>query len=149
MAPGDLVIESAPAAADVAFLEDRLYEFNVARTGITDGTLLALFVRDAGTVTAGLYGWTWGGCCEVRYLWVREDLRGRGLGARLLAAAEAEAVRRGCRQIVLDTHAFQAPGFYRKLGYEVFAVLADYPRGYERLHLRKALTPAGPPGCAG
>jgi len=149
MAPDDLVVETAPAAADVTFLEDRLYEFNVARTGIADGTLLAIFVRDgAGAVTAGLYGWTWGACCEVRYLWVREDLRGRGLGARLLAAAEAEAVRRGCRQIVLDTHGFQAPGFHRKLGYEVFAVLPDYPRGHERLHLCKGLEPATAPGLA-
>ena len=134
------MIEIAPAAADVAVLEDRLYEFNVAHTGIADGVLLALFVRDPGdTIAAGLYGWTWGACCEVRYLWVREDLRGQGVGSRLLVAAEQEALRRGCRQIVLDTHSFQAPGFYRKLGYETYAVLPDYPRGHERIHLRKRL----------
>src|SRR5262245_12751361 len=140
MKSGNLVIETAPAAADVAFLEDRLYDFNVDRTGIADGTLLALFVRDSdGVIVAGLYGWTWGACCEVRYLWVREDRRGHRLGSKLLAAAEREAVRRGSRQIVLDTHSFQAPGFYRKLGYEIYAVLHDYPSGHDRIHLRKSL----------
>ncbi len=135
-----LVVESTPAPADVAFLEDRLYEFNTVRTGIDDGTLLGIFVRDdAGAVIAGLYGWTWGACCEVRYLWVREDVRGQRLGATLLATAEAEAVRRGCVQVVLDTHDFQAPGFYGKLGYEIVAVLPGYPRGHDRIHLRKRL----------
>ena len=142
MATAALTVEIIPALADVTFLEDRLYEFNVARTGIADGLLLSIFVRDdAGEIAAGVYGWTWGGCCEVRYLWVREDRRGERLGSRLLAAAEAEAVRRGCRQIVLDTHSFQAPEFYRKLGYEVLAVLRDYPRGHDRIHLRKVLAP--------
>jgi len=133
-------IETAPAAADVAFLEDRLYEFNVARTGIDDGTLLAIFVRDPdGTVAAGLYGWTWDACSEIRYLWVRADLRGHGVGTRLLAAAEREIVRRGGRQVVLDTHSFQAPDFYRRFGYEVFATIGDFPRGHQRFYLRKRL----------
>jgi hypothetical protein len=33
-----------------------------------------------------------------------------------------------------------APGFYQKLGYEVFAVLEDYPRGHHNYYLRKQLT---------
>src|SRR5262249_24557101 len=101
-----------------------------------------IFVRDdLGTITAGIYGWTWGACCEIRYLWVQESLRAQGLGSRLLATAEQEAIRRGCRHVVLDTHSFQAPAFYRKLGYDVVAVVPDYPRGHQRIHLRKLLAP--------
>src|SRR5512139_2262085 len=82
-----------PTPGDIEFLEDRLYEFNRATTGISDGQLLGVFLRDADdTIVAGAAGHTWGGTCELRQVWVAEALRGRGIGRRLLAAAEAEAV---------------------------------------------------------
>ena len=128
------------SAAEIAFLEDRLYEVNAERTGFHDGAGLAIFVRDAaGAIRAGLAGHTWGGCCEIRQVWVHESLRGRGLGRRLLEAAEAEARRRGCAQIVLSTHSFQAPGLYRKLGFAQVCALEDYPRGHAQLFFCKRL----------
>lgn len=136
----DLTIETEPSLQDVQFLEDQINAFNIARTGIRDGTLLACFVRDdAHQVIAGIYGWTWGGCCEIRYLWVQRELRGRGYGRRLLLAAEQEARARGCTQIVLDTHSFQAPQFYIKYGYEIFGTVKDYPRHEQKLYLLKSL----------
>jgi hypothetical protein len=76
----------------------------------------------------------------VRYLWVRDDWRGHGYGRQLLAAAEAEAARRGCRQIVLSTHSFQAPGFYLKQGYTIVGQYENYPRGFQQIFLTKNLT---------
>jgi GNAT superfamily N-acetyltransferase len=129
-----------PSSSDIEFLEDRLYEFYVATTGISDGRSLGVFLRDESrNVMAGAAGHTWGETCERRQVWVAAPLRGRGLGRRLMAEAEAEAVRRGCRQLVLTTHTFQAPGFYRKLGFDVIAELPDFPRGYSALVLRKPL----------
>ena len=65
-------------------------------------------------------------------LWVAEQLRGRGLGRRLLVAAEAAAIKRGCRGAWLGTFDFQSRGFYERLGYTVFAELADFPDGHSR-----------------
>ena len=135
-----LVVETEPNAQDVQFLEDRLHEYNDAQTGITDGKWLAIFIRDdMGVIQAGISGWTWGGCCYIRYLWVHDDLRSQGYGTKLMQATEQEASTRGCHQILFDTHSFQAPEFYQRLGYEVFGVLDDYPLHHKNYYLRKRL----------
>src|SRR5262245_46840729 len=105
-----------PTPDDVQYLEDRIYEFNSNVTGIGDGELLAFFVRESGRIVAGICGNTWGGTCELRQFWVEESQRNRGLGTKLFQAAEQEAQRRGCTQIVLMTFSFQAPRFYERLG---------------------------------
>jgi GNAT superfamily N-acetyltransferase len=136
----DLTVESQPNLEDVEFLEDRINMLNIQRTGRSDYVPLAIFVHDGqGNIKAGVYGWTWGGCCEVKTLWVHEAMRGRGLGKRLLGAAEREALARGCNLVVLDTHSFQAPGFYQKLGYDIVGVVEGYPRGHQKVFLKKQL----------
>jgi GNAT superfamily N-acetyltransferase len=138
--PEDFRIEDDPRREDVALLDERLYEFNAAASGVDDGRWLAIFVRDgSGSIVAGLHGWTWGGTGFVRALWVHEKLHRRGLGARLLAEAEAEASRRGCHQMHLDTHSYQAPAFYRRLGYDVIGELPGWPGDDVRVFLRKPL----------
>jgi ribosomal protein S18 acetylase RimI-like enzyme len=123
-----------------ALLEDRLYEFNSRTTSIFDGTLLSAAIEDDdGNVVAGMSGHTWGGCCEIRLLWVDESRRGSGLGTALMRAAEREAMRRGCHQIVLSTHSFQAPRFYERLGFRRLAFIPEYPRGHEQVIYIKSL----------
>jgi GNAT superfamily N-acetyltransferase len=136
----ELIISTEPTPGDVQYLEDRLYDFNVAATGITDGSWLAILVRDEHRrIVAGICGNTWGGCAEIRQFWVEEARRNQGLGTRLLAAAEEEASRRGCRQMLLMTFSFQAPAFYARHGFEVIAVVDDHPDGHRNLLLRKRL----------
>jgi GNAT superfamily N-acetyltransferase len=134
------VIRTDPTPTEIGLLEDRLYEFNAKATGIGDALGLAIFERDdLDEVVAGLCGHTWGGCCEIRQLWVHEKVRGRGVGRRLMEMAEREARRRDCSHIIVATHSFQAPGFYLKLGFEIVASVPEYPRGHQHLHLRKLL----------
>jgi ribosomal protein S18 acetylase RimI-like enzyme len=125
---------------DLQFLEEQIDEHNLATTGIRDAQLLVKLHRDsAGRIYAGLSGHTWGGVAEVRFLWVDEPLRHMGIGSDLLRAAEEEACSRGCKKIVLSTHGFQAPKFYRKRGYVVAGEFSDYPRGYAQIFLEKVL----------
>jgi len=126
-----------------AALGERIYEFNSSTTGIHNAVLLNASVEDeAGRLVAGLTGHTWGGCCEILRLWVHESTRGAGVGTALMQAAEREAIRRGCRQIVLSTHSFQAPRFYEKLGFRRLAAIPNYPRGHESLIYFKELAGA-------
>ncbi len=92
-------------------LLDEIGIFNAATTGIAEfNELLTVETAADSERLAGVYGRTWGGTCLIEALWVREDMRRRGLGSRLLAAAEAEARRHGWQQLALDIHRFQAPG---------------------------------------
>jgi len=129
-----------PTPGDMQYLEDRIYEFNSSVTAIGDGELLAFFVREGDRIVAGICGNTWGGTCELRQFWVEESLRNRGFGTTLFQAAEQEARRRGCTQIILMTFSFQAPGFYGRHGFELLATIDDHPRGYQNMLMRKRLT---------
>lgn len=134
-----LIIEDNPDPRDVDFLDGQINSFNVAVTRIDDWRALAIFVREKGQIVAGISGGTWAGYLEVKDLWVRKDRRGRGLGRQLLLAAEGEALARGCGQVLLDTHDFQAPEFYKKLGYEVFGVFEGIGGRHTRYYFRKRL----------
>jgi ribosomal protein S18 acetylase RimI-like enzyme len=134
-----LIVETEPRPEDIRFLEERLYEFNIQATGISDTNLLGLFVRAAdGSLMGGAFGWTWGGTCYIRYLFVPSNMRKQGQGTMLMRTLEKEA-KSGCQQIVLETHDFQAPGFCQKLGFEVVGRVGDYPRGHQYLTLVKHL----------
>ena len=140
MTTSEFIIDSEPTPNDVQYLEDRIYEFNSSVTGITDGEWLAIFVRDEDDrIVAGICGNTWGGVCEIRQFWVDASRRNRGLGTKLFRAAEQEARRRGCTQIVLMTFSFQAPVFYANNGFEVVATIDEHPRGHRNLLMRKRL----------
>jgi GNAT superfamily N-acetyltransferase len=101
---------------------------------------LALVLTDAaGTVLGGLWGRSYYHWLFVDLLFVPESLRGRGLGAALLAQAEEAARAQGCVGVWLDTFSFQAPEFYRRHGYESFGEIGDYPAPHRRHFFSKRL----------
>lgn len=67
----------------------------------------------------------------VSELFIAEHFRGRGIGARLLEAAEAEACRRGCSRLMLlnmrQRESYQR-GFYAKHGWEERSNAANFIR---------------------
>ncbi len=135
-----LVYEPFPSDTLTRFLSDHVNDLNFARTGVTDWHPIGYFLKNArGEWLGGLTGYTWAGWMHVNFLWVTETLRAQRHGTRLMDAAEAFAVEHGCVGATLETHSFQAPGFYAKRGYEVFGTLEDYPPGHSKLFLRKRL----------
>jgi GNAT superfamily N-acetyltransferase len=130
-------------AGERASLDERaaiiggLVRFNDAAASPADHRELSVVARAENSVIGGLLGitnWNW---LFIQQLWVAEAVRGRGFGAQLVAAAEREAVTRGCVRAHVDTFGFQALPFYQKLGYELFGQLDDYPAGHTRYFLQK------------
>lgn len=135
-------IESSPDPADVQRLWEGLNSYNREHVEDENHIRLAIFLRDEqGNLVGGLLGDTAWGWLYISALWISDRLRRQGIGQRLMAAAEAEAVRRGCRHAAVDTMDFQAPEFYKKLGYCVWGSLDDHPAGHSRIFLRKDLLP--------
>ncbi len=83
---------------------------------------------------AGFTAWDW---LFVKWLLIREDARGRGLGSLALDAAEAEAKKRGCVAAWLDTLNPAARNLYARHGYTVFGEIADFRAGQARFFMQK------------
>jgi heme-degrading monooxygenase HmoA/GNAT superfamily N-acetyltransferase len=137
--PGEVVVGGRDPELD-ARLSRELDRYNVAASGVGDQRELTVQVHDGDGLVGGLSGWTWGTCAGVGMFWIREGSRSAGWGGRLLAAAEAEAVARGCRQMVLSSFTFQAPEFYRRHGYVETGRTDGLPLpGMADVHFRKDL----------
>lgn len=135
-----LTLATDENAAEEEAVRGVLAAHNAAAGWPMDTVPLRIVLRDAaGAVQGGLLGMmTW------RWLWVRNlavapALRGQDLGTRLLAAAEAEAARRGCVGIRLDTYSFQARGFYVKRGFSEAGRIEGCPPGATRYTMIKRL----------
>lgn len=105
-----------------------------------------LYLRDeAGNVQGGLLAEHYWDCLLIATLWIAPPYRGQGYGTVMMRQIEDIARQRQISLIHLDTHEFQAPRFYEKLGYSTFGILEGSPRGYKRYFMVKRL--AGE-GCA-
>jgi GNAT superfamily N-acetyltransferase len=134
----EVTADADPAAREV--IAGGLREFNEAIAGPVGLQPLNVLLRDSsGAVVGGLWGRTYWRWLFVELLFVPNECRGRDLGRRLLRAAEDEAGARGCLAAWLDTFAFQAPGFYERLGYQRFGELSGLPPGYRQIFFTKRL----------
>jgi len=136
----EIVYVEKPEEAAWGIIGQGLQKFNVQIAGEEQFQRLCFAVRNSkqeivGGALGELY-WEW---FHLDLMWLKEDLRGRGLGHRLLQAIEDEARRRGAKNVFLDTFSFQAPEFYQRHGYRVFGELADFPPGHRRYFLTKRL----------
>ncbi len=71
-------------------------EFNLSKLECSEIIPLGIFKEDtSGNKLAGLIGEIFGNWLAIKYLWVSEELRGKGIGSAILQAAETEARTRG------------------------------------------------------
>ena len=119
---------------------DLIRSYNRSKREVAESEPLNLYVEDEhGEIMTGLVAETFGNWLEIEYLFVKEDLRGQGIGSQLLQQAESEAKKRNCRFAFVNTYQFQAPAFYQKHGYQEVFILKDYPYTGQRHYYQKDL----------
>ena len=133
-------VDDEPALHDVVLNGVRAFNATLF-AGHPPGRDLSIAIRDpdSSVPVGGLLGRTAGGWLGIELLFVPEALRGMGLATKLVAMAEEEAARRGCHSAWIDTLNPKACDLYRRLGYEIFGELKDYPVGGSRVFLQKKL----------
>ncbi|ROM79109.1 GNAT family N-acetyltransferase [Pseudomonas brassicacearum] len=118
-----------------------LRAYNTARTGGSAPELVAWLVRDEqDEIVGGLYGRVFFRWLYIELLVVPEQARGQGTGSTLMQMAEELAREKNCVGIWLDTFDFQAPEFYRRLGFTECGQIDDYPPGHQRFFFQKRLS---------
>ena len=96
-------------------------------------------IEEDGQISAGIVAESVADTVEVSFLCVRKDLRGSGHGKALLTHLEEAAKGDGMKRILLNTYSFQAPDFYRRMGYRQLFVVDPCFENYSQHYFVKEL----------
>lgn len=107
----------------------------------SDARDIAVALWDGDELIAGGWGRTEFQRLYVSYLWVREYRRGQGLGGDCLRQLEAQALRRGCVDAMVETLLDDVSELLEHLGYVCMAHVHDYVPGFTRHIMLKVWTP--------
>lgn len=112
--------EKNPNPDDIQLLNDGISAQTKQKKGMKPLDFFAFFIRDSnGNIVGGCAGDNMYGGLFVGQLWVSEPLRGKGYGTKLMLKAEALAKESKCNFIAVNTFDWEAPEFYKKLGFYV------------------------------
>src|SRR5262252_3164255 len=141
---------TATDASTIVEVVDRAYRHYISRIGKPPGPMLDDYVarvaegvvwvlEEGAAITAIIVLLSAPDYLLLDNIAVSPARQGLGLGRRLLAFAEAEALRRGYREIRLYTHQKMVENqrLYASIGYEETGRGAE--AGYERVFMRKQL----------
>ena len=139
-----LQLDISPSADDLDVLNHGIKAFNrdhlPDEVTFEEDTRFAVFAKDEhGEIVGGIRATAFWNYCFIELLWLSKEVRGKGVGSKLIKRVEAHARENGFEYIRTETVSFQAKPFYEKMGYEVFGELTDHPKGHTTYCVVKAL----------
>jgi GNAT superfamily N-acetyltransferase len=122
-------------------IEHGLIRYNESCVGPDPSRPIWIVCRDEQEkIIGGVQGFIQLDWFYVAILWINEDFRRRGIGTHLMSEAEDAARKNGCIRMRLATITFQAPEFYKKLGYIEVCRVPDLPPGHSLIWMSKILS---------
>lgn len=120
------------------FLESKIDDFNQDFINTNTKDFCFSIKGSNEKILAGLAAEVYGDVFYIKFLWASEEIRGEGIGRKLLKIAESKAMEISCNVIAVDSFSFQAPDFYVSNGFSIVGVL-ECGNNYDRYYLSKAL----------
>lgn len=136
---GNIFFNDSPDDSLLKQIETGLGQYNDDTLGLPMEKWACATQDAEGSCIGGITGSRVGDTAFIRWLWVDSAFRKQGLGSQLMAWFENRAKEKDCSRVWVDTGSFQAPDFYRKLGYAQHTVIPDFYAGHDRIFFCKDL----------
>ena len=121
-------------------IEERLEDFDESYITYKMNGEIHIGIEDDGKLVAGLNAYiTNFKILYVSTVFVDEEYRRKGLGARLMREMEKRAAAMGVNMIRLDTYDWQGKEFYETLGYECVGHYENKEDGFSEYFYLKRL----------
>ncbi|BBN82351.1 N-acetyltransferase [Pseudoalteromonas sp. A25] len=137
-------LSTSPSQAQLNAISQGIANFNAKylsnENAHNTGLQCVITVQDENNkIIGGLQACVIWSYCILELLWLDDEIRGRGIGTKLMLQLEAFAKKHDLYQIRTETLDFQAKPFYEKLGYRVYGELENTPPGHISYFLVKQL----------
>ncbi len=128
-----------PTANDIQTIRNGLVAYNEPYfQGLDENEFIYFFRGEREDIQGGMTGSLFNKALFVRFFWISEKVRGKGLGKELMQNLESDMRARGVKTICLDTYTFQAPKFYQDAGFKEVGRYIDYPQpGVDKIFYQK------------
>lgn len=137
-------IERKPSKSDMELLSHGIMAFNDEAIHdlepIENEERFHVMARNASSeLVGGIRATCYWNTLHIELLWLSVDVRGSGVGRKLIDQAEAFALENKCENALVETTSWQAKPFYEKNGYRLIATLNNRPKGHSSHYLTKLL----------
>ena len=138
-----LKISETTNKEEMKFVSKGLHEYVEGHVGelrkkYTEIGIKLIIKNHEGKIIGGINAGTTLRTMYIEELWIDEDYRGQGYGKELMMMAEKMARENSCISGQTWVLSFQAPEFFRKLGYEAFGISEGwYPNGIKEYEFIK------------
>jgi GNAT superfamily N-acetyltransferase len=123
-------------------LQQALREYNHDFFGSYELKKFAIYIHnDCLETIAGIYGFVLEQYQTIRleFVWVKQEYRRQGIGKKLFEHIEQYALSKCCHSIQVSTMDFQAPSFYKKMGYECIGRIPKWFGNHDEIFFLKNL----------
>lgn len=127
---------------DKGFIRERIFRDNLEAFPQLENQVkpFCSLLQNDEEVLGGIYGRTFLGVLQLKYIWVDKKIRREGYGLKLMREAEKFGVTNNCSLAILNAATFQCPQFYEKCGYILQYTQKGYNDDQANYHFSKLLS---------